>query len=172
MRGVVMAEINVLDGNGQFGFRLQKYVWRSKPTASPLTGRSVRCVVGQDEHGKFRAATRVGRDNERGDIQTTFATESFSNKEEAIAASRDITRDYLNGEAQGYANTVTRAMKPGEQIVKVEMDDGWSTQINAPGKLDPVESRVQKIFNQMGEGKKPRKEGPKESRVRDRYIDR
>jgi hypothetical protein len=141
-----MARRAVTGPDGNSGFTLQEYVWRSKPTNSPLTGRPVRCVVGQDEHGQFRAATRIGlAKGGMGGVQTRFAEEPFGTKERAIEAARELTRDFLRVEAECYANTVTNTL-PGEQIVRVEMDDGWSMAINAPGAISPEEARVSALF--------------------------
>ena len=141
-----MAGREVTRADGSIGFVLQTFVWRSKPTRSPATGRPVRCVVGQDEHGRFRAAMRIGVAKDgSGDVETTFAVESFATKEQAIEASREFTRDFLRAEAECYAGTVTNK-RPGEQIVRVEMDDGWSLAINQAGVISPEEERVMAIF--------------------------
>jgi hypothetical protein len=142
-----MGDRHVIDRDGNIGFRLQRYVWRSKPTASPLTGRPVRCVVGQDENGQFRPATRIGLGKEPNPaIETKFAIEPFSSKAEATQASRELTRDFLAGEAEVYSQQV-KDTKPGQQIVKVEMDDGWSMAINAAGRITPEERRVMQLLS-------------------------
>jgi hypothetical protein len=55
-----MAERVVRDKQGD-GVRLQSFVWRSEPSSSPLTGRSIRCVVGRDKNGAYHLASRTGR---------------------------------------------------------------------------------------------------------------
>lgn len=160
-----MSEREVTTKNGKAGFRLQRYAWRSKPTMSPLTGRAVRCVVGVDEQGGFRAATRIGC-GEGQTFETKFAVESFGSKDQAIQASRGLTRDFLSHEAEVYANGV-KDKRPGQEIVRVDMDDGWSTAINAAGSISPAKARVMKVFEGPG-----RKQPDKKYPLRGRSIDR
>ncbi len=126
-------------------FHLQRYVWRSAPATWSSPGAAIRCVVGQDEHGKFRPGIRVGRSPNGWNLQTIFANEQFLTKEEAVQASREMTRAYISAEAECYADSVKRSMKPGERIIKIQMDDGWSVQINAPGKLSPLEAKLMEM---------------------------
>jgi hypothetical protein len=163
-----MAKREIIDSFNNFsGEKLARYVWRSKPTRSPLTGRQVRCVVAQDEKGRYWAGLRIGRGN--GQKAEYEMWETCRTKQEAISISRQQARIALSTAAELYANTI-KDKKPGEQIVKVTMDDGWSVAINAPGRVSPAEARVMKLFE--GHGKK--KESPAKSLSRGRWpsIDR
>jgi hypothetical protein len=161
-----MATREIIDFLGRStGERIARYVWRSKPTRSPVSGRQVRCLVAQDEKGRYWDATRIGR----GDGQKArheFWLEPSATKERAMAMSRQQTREYLSAEAELYSNTITDK-KRGEQIVKITMDDGWSVTINAPEKPappSPAFARVMKLFEEFGSDKKP----PQKSRSRGR----
>jgi hypothetical protein len=135
-------------------FQLQRYVWRSAPATCSLPGGAIRCIVGQDEHGTFRPGIRLGRSPDGGKAQTIFTDDQFLTKEEAVQASREMTRAYIWAEAECYADSVKKSMKPGERIIKVQMDDGWSVQINAPGKLSPLEEKlVEMAERSMADGK-------------------
>jgi hypothetical protein len=140
-----MAGRQVRDEEGGL-FHLQRYVWRSAPATCSLPGGAIRCVVGQDEHGWFRAGTRLGREENDEKAQTMFAEDEFDTKEEAIEFSREMTRAYISAEAECYADSVRKPMSPGERIIKVEMDDGWSVEINAAGKISPLEEKLKEIF--------------------------
>ena len=147
------------------GERVARYVWRSKPTRSPYTGRAVRALVVQDQKGQYWDATRIGR----GDGQKArheFWLEPSKTKEQAMAMSRQQTREYLGAEAELYSNTVT-GKKPGEQIVKITMDDGWSVAINAPGKISPAEQRAIAMFERLGKGKQEAPKAPAKRSSRD-----
>jgi len=67
--------------------------------------------------------------------------------ERAMAVSREATRGLLSTGAELYANTITDK-KPGEQIVKITMDDGWSVAINAPGRVS-VRTRTGKAMSRF-----------------------
>jgi hypothetical protein len=140
-----MAGRQVRDEEGGL-FHLQRYVWRSAPATCSLPGGAIRCVVGQDEHGWFRAGTRLGREVNEEKAQTMFAGEHFADKRAAIECSREMTRAYISAEAECYADSVKKPMSPGERIIKVQMDDGWSVEINAPGRLSPLEAKLKEIF--------------------------
>jgi len=134
----------VREDEGGF-FHLQRYVWRSAPATASLPGAAIRCIVGQDEHGKFRPGIRIGQFENNGKAQTIFTENQFLTKQEAVQFSREMTRAYIWGEAECYADSVKKSMKPGEQIIKVQMDDGWSVEINAPGELSPLEAKFKEI---------------------------
>jgi hypothetical protein len=114
-------------------FELQNGVWRSTPAACSFPGREIRCVVGKDERGRFRAGTEIGPGGNGGNVETLFAVYEFETKKEAIEFSRGMTRDFVSAEAERYLKTVTRPMKPGETIAHVQMDDGWCVTYRAPG---------------------------------------
>ena len=87
-----------------------------------------------------------------------------------MAISRQQARSLLSMHAELYSNAITDK-KPGEQIVKITMDDGWSVAINAPerpGPPSPAAERVMKLFDELGSNKK----APHQSRSRGRSIDR
>jgi hypothetical protein len=163
-----MAKREIVDSfNKISGAGIARYVWRSKPTRSPLSGRSVRCIVAQDEEGRYWAGLRIGRG---GGQKSQFELwETCETKQEAISISRQQGRMLLSTHAEFCASTA-EDKKRGEQIVKVTMDDGWSVEINAPGRLSPAEARVRKVFEGLGK----RKESPPKSpaRGRTRSIDR
>lgn len=162
-----MDKREILDTSGRnTGERLAQYVWRSKPTQDPTIGRPVRCVVAMDEKGQYWAATRIGSGNGK-KAQTEF-WEAFSTKDRAVFISRDQTRSFLATHAELCSTTVT-GKKPGEEIVKITMDDGWSVAINAPGRITPGERRVMALLDMVGKGKHrkpkspgkaPKREGP------------
>jgi hypothetical protein len=118
--------------SGGAAFQLERYVWRSPPTKSPMTGHPVRCVVAQDDEGRFRAGTRINGGGPAV-VETDYFQVPFATKEEAIQAAREITRDFLSAEAELYSARATNT-KPGEELVRVVMDDGWSVSINAAEK--------------------------------------
>jgi hypothetical protein len=164
-----MSKREITDWQGRsFGERVARYVWRSKPTRSPVTDRPVRCIVAQDEKGQYWAATRTGQGD--GQKPQYELWEPCATKQEAMAISRQQARVMLGTEAELYSNTVTDK-GPGEQIVKITMDDGWSVTINAPGKPappSPAFKRVMKLFDELGSDTKP----PQKSPSRGRSIDR
>jgi hypothetical protein len=59
-----------------------------------------------------------------------------------------MTRAWISAAVESYADSGKEPMKPGEQIIKVQMDDGWSVEINAPGKLSPLEAKLKEAFEQ------------------------
>lgn len=145
-------------------FHLEKYIWRSAPATCSLPGAAIRCVVGQDEQGWFRAGTRLGRDEEGAKAQTMFAPLLFPDKQAAIEFSREMTREFIWAEAECYADNVKTPMKPGEQIIRVQMDDGWSVEINARGRLSPLETKLKELSERNVE--------PASSRTRSHEIER
>jgi len=161
-----MAKREIVDCLGRdTGERLARYVWRSKPTLDPTVNRPVRCIVGQDEKGRYWAATRIGRANGQ-KAQTEFWLQPSETKQQAMATSREQTRSFLSTQAELYSDTVT-GKKPGEKIVEVTMDDGWSICINAPGKLSPAERRVMALLDGPGRGKQEQPKSPAKIRSRD-----
>jgi hypothetical protein len=147
-----MAGRQIRDEEGGL-FQLQRYVWRSAPATCSLGGGAIRCIVAQDEHGKFRPGIRVAEFENAGRAQTIFTGDQFVTKQEAVQSSREMTRAWISAEAESYAASVKEPMKPGEQIIKVQMDDGWSVEINAPGKLSPLEAKLKEAFEQnMADG--------------------
>jgi hypothetical protein len=159
-----MAKRDIVDGLGRStGERIARYVWRSKPTLDPVTGRSIRCIVAQDEKGQYWSGTRIGRGN--GQKASHEYWDSWKTMDRAMSVSREATRSFLATTAELYSSTVTDK-KPGEKIVT--MDDGWSVKINAPGKISPSERGVMKIFDQLGSNKTP----SQKPRSRGRSIDR
>jgi hypothetical protein len=142
----VMAKREIMDYLGRStGENMARYVWRSKPTYDPTTERPVRCIVIQDEKGKYWAATRTGGGN--GQKASCEYWDSWETAERAMAVSREATRGLLSTGAELYANTITDK-KPGEQIVKITMDDGWSVAINAPGRVS-VRTRTGKAMSRF-----------------------
>jgi hypothetical protein len=165
-----MAKREITDWHGDStGQRIARYVWRSKPTRSPITDRPIRCIVAQDEKGGYWAATRTGRGG--GQKAQYELWEPCDTKQQAMAISRQQARGLISVHAELYSNTVTDK-KPGEKIVEITMDDGWSVAINAPerpGPTCPAFARVMKLFNQFESNKKP----PQRPRSRGRSsIDR
>jgi hypothetical protein len=165
-----MSDRQIFDNDGNIAFRLQRYVWRSKPTKSPLTGRHVRCIVAQDEKGQYWAGTRIGRGDGRKAEHELW--EQCETKQQAMAISRQQVRGFLSTDAEFYSETVT-GKKPDEKIVRVTMDDGWSVAINAPeppSSPSPAFVRVMKMFKALDNKKEPAKRLP--SRAGRRGIDR
>jgi hypothetical protein len=155
---VSMEKREIVDCLGRStGERIARYIWRSKPTRDPIIDRPVRCVVAQDEKGQYWAATRIGRGN--GQKSQTEFWESFETKERAVAISRNQTRAFLSTQAESYSNTATDK-KPGEKIVEITMDDGWSVAVNAPGKISPAEQRAMEMLDRIGKGKQTRPKAP------------
>jgi len=149
-------------------FQLQRYVWRSAPATASLPGSAIRCIVVQDEHGKFRPGIRIGRSPNGWKAETIFTDDQFVTKQEAVQFSREMTRSYISAEAECYADSVKEPMTPGEQIIKVQMDDGWSVEINASGKLSPLEEKLKEIADRnMAAG-----EARSSSKTRSHDIDR
>jgi hypothetical protein len=153
-------EITDWRGRGT-GEIVARYAWRSKPTQSPAIDRPVRCIVAQDEKGQYWAGTRIGRGNGK-NAETEF-WQPFETKERAVAVSREVTRSFLSMQAEVYADTVT-GKKPGEQMVKVTMDDGWSVAIHAAGRITPGEAKLQALFGGTGKSKPPSRQPSKKDR--------
>lgn len=128
----------------------------------------MRCVVAQDESGGYRAAIRIGRgDGARFEVE--FAKEQFATKEVAIEASREITRGFLSADAEQYASRVT-GKKPGEEIVRVRMDDGWSTSINEA--MKPDTRAAEKLLASATTPREDRGKGGAQTREKTRLIER
>jgi hypothetical protein len=161
-----MPKREIIDSlKGISGARVVRYIWRSKPTRSPLSGRPVRCIVAQDEEGRYWAGLRIGRgDGKKAQYEMW---ETCKTKQEAMSISRQQARLLLGTHAEFHSDSV-KEKKPGEQIVKVTMDDGWSVAINAPGRVSPAEARVMKLFDKLDSNEKL----PQKSRSRGQSIDR
>lgn len=121
----------ITDPDGFFTFKITGYPWRGKPVRSPLTERPVRGLVAIDEYASFRAGIRTGVGGKHKGTETAFLEDAYSTKEQAIEESRKLVRDELTVDAERFAEKMTP--RPGERIVKVEMDDGWKVEIFAPG---------------------------------------
>lgn len=98
-------------------FHLQRYVWHSANATASLPGAAIPCIVGQDEHGRFRPGIRIGQFENNRTAQTVFTDDQFLTKQEAMQFSREMTRAYIRAEAECYADSVKEPMKPGEQII-------------------------------------------------------
>jgi len=154
-----MADREVTDNKGN-GFRLRSFVWRSAPSTSPLTGRSIRTIVGTDETGAFRIAQRTGRMG-KDRFETVFAREAYASKESAIAASREMKVDFIRGEAENYLQANTQN---ANQIFRVDSIEGWRTR-TPPGK-----DGARKFFEEFRTQTPSREKSP--ARARGRSIDR
>ena len=104
-----------VESAGYEGWTLTGYAWHSKHIVSPLTGATMRAVVGVDEKGRYRPGMRV---NAGADIATTFDAKPALDKAQAISESRDMLRDRLIDHARQAAENT---QKPGE-IVDVRVD--------------------------------------------------
>jgi len=146
-----MAKREITDWRGKItGERIARYVWRSKPTRSPLTDRPIRCIVAQDEKGQYWAATRTGRgDGQNAEYEMW---ESCASKQEAMVISRQIALGVLACQAEMYSDGV----------------NDKRVAINAPGRHSPAEARVMKLFNRVGSNKKP----PEKPQSRGRSVER
>jgi len=156
-----MADREVTDKNGN-GFRLKSLVWRSAPSTSPLTGRSIRTIVGTDENGAFRIARRTGRMG-KDRFETVFAREAYASKENAIAASREMKMDFVRGEAENYLQA---NKQHANQIFRVDSIEGWRNSARTP----PGKDGARRFFEEF----ETRTPSPKKSpaRARGRSIDR
>jgi len=161
-----MARREITDTLGRnTGERIARYVWRSKPTQNPVNGRAVRCIVAQDEKGQYWAGARIGRANGQ-KAQTEFWLQPSETKQQAMATSRELARSFLSTQAELYSDTGT-GKRPGEKIVEVTMDDGWSVGINAAGKISPTERRVMALLDGSGKGEQQRPKSIAKSQSRD-----
>ena len=164
-----MAKREIIDSLKELsGERIARYVWRSKPTRSPLSDRQVRCIVAEDEKGRYWAGLRIGRGH--GQKAEYELWETCKTKQEAMSISRQQGRMLLSTHAELYSNTVT-GKGPGEKNVEVTMDDGWKVAINAPGAPraeSPESKRLMGLLNRIGSGKTP----PQKPRSRGPSIDR
>jgi hypothetical protein len=143
-----MAKRQIVDCLGKdSGASIARYVWRSKPTQSPHTGRAVRGVVAQDEKGQYWSGTRVGP-GKGAKAEYEFWLHPSKTINEAVAEAREHTRGFVGMEAELYAKTITDK-KPGEEIVKVTMDDGWSVAINAPDQSERITPGFTRLMNML-----------------------
>lgn len=126
----------ITDPDGFFSFKIAGYPWRGKPVKSPLTERPIRGLVAIDEFGGFHAGVRTGVGGKHKGTEMAFLEDACSTKEKAIEESRKLVRDELTVDAQCLADKTTA--KPGERIVKVEMDDGWKVEIFAPERPESI----------------------------------
>jgi hypothetical protein len=158
--GTADREVADSDGNG---FKLKSIVWRSEPSTSPLTGRSIRSVVGTDENGSFRVARRTGRMG--GDrFEMVFAREVYSSKEAAISASREMKVDFIRGEAEGHLRANNRG---GQEIFRVDSIEGWRAGAKSG---DAPNSFARQLFESFDKKRASPPESP--SRSRPRSIER
>jgi hypothetical protein len=132
-----MRERRILDYLGRdTGARMAHITWRSKPTLSPLTKQPVRCIVVEDGKGQFWTGHRAGSKDGVGSYE--FYSEPLKDRGEAIVEARNSTRSYLACQAEFYSER-TEGKRPGREIVRVTMDDGWSVAIRATeGRMDGV----------------------------------
>src|SRR5664280_1192413 len=115
-----MRERRILDYLGRdTGARMAHITWRSKPTLSPLTGDSVRCVVVEDGKGQFWAGHRCGSKDKSG--QYEFLSEPWRDQRQAMSISRESTRSFLACHAEYYSERAP-GKQAGEEIVRVTMD--------------------------------------------------
>lgn len=161
-----MAKREIIDCIGRnTGASVARYIWRSKPTQDPSTGLAVRCLVAQDDKGRFWAGTRIGRGSTN-PARHEYWLGPCATKQEAMQFSREQTREFLFACASIASDAIT-PKKPGEKLVEVKMDDGWSVAINAPGKLAPAERRAMATLDGLGKGTQTKSTTPKRSMARD-----
>jgi hypothetical protein len=159
-----MAEREVRDKQGN-GFSLRSYEWRSEPSTSPLTGRSVRCVIGKDENGAFRLAQRTGRmGGEK--FEMTFAREAYATKEQALRDARAMKVDFIRGEAETW---LAKNRPNNQEIFRVDSIQGWRC-ANASAKSRPAEAMLDRVGQAKSPGESPKRAGP--SRGRGRTVER
>jgi hypothetical protein len=104
-----------VEAAGFESFTLKEYSWRSGCLKSPLTGETMRGVVGKDEQGRYRPGIRV---SDGKDTTTTFDVAPAKTKKDAISESRAWLRRELMDHARSAAELT---QKPGE-IVEVRID--------------------------------------------------
>jgi hypothetical protein len=163
-----MAERDVRDKHGN-GFRLKSFEYRSEPWTSPLTGRSIRCVVGKDENGAFRLARRTGRMGaER--FEMSFAREAYATKEAALRDSRAMKVDFIRGEAETW---LEKNRPNNQEIFRVDCIEGWRHS-TAPREPDSAKEGAMEILDRMegGKGKEKSPERERTSRFRERSLER
>ena len=154
-----MAERDIRDRQGN-GFTLKSFEYRSEPWTSPLTGRSIRCVVGRDENGAYRLARRTGRmGGER--FEMTFAREAYATKDAAVKDSRAMKVDFIRGEAETW---LEKKGPNNQDIFQVDCIEGWHR----------PEYPAEKMLDRVGLRKWPQAEPEREqpSRSRDRCMER
>ncbi len=100
---------------GYESWTLSGYAWRSQHVRSPLTGGSLRAVVGTDEKGRYRPGVRESTSEA---VTTAFDVKPLQDKQTAIAGAREMFRTELIDHARQAAE---RTQKPGEMVsVQVE----------------------------------------------------
>src|SRR5579864_1057501 len=107
---------------GHESWTLSNYAWRSGHFSSPVTGDTMRAVVGMDEQGRYRPGVRMndlGRARKsEATIATTFDVKPVMDKDAAITRAREM----LRGELMDHARFAAEVMqKPGE-VVDVKVD--------------------------------------------------
>jgi hypothetical protein len=151
---------------GPTGATINSYEWRSQPTRGPFTGKPIRAIVVRDEYGRCWGGIRFGASATE-NARTEFWGKHFNFKSDAIDEARHSAREALCAEAQIYTQKMLPRAQPGEEIVRVTMDDGWSYSINAPGSLSPAKRRVMALFQGIGKGKETKTEAPAKRPGRD-----
>jgi hypothetical protein len=100
---------------GHESWTLKRYAWRSGHFSSPVTGDTMRAVVGMDEQGRYRPGVRMndlGRAHKSEQMITTkFDVKPVMDKGAAISKAREMLRSDLIDHAR-FAAEVTQ--KPGE----------------------------------------------------------
>lgn len=104
-----------VEAAGYETFTLREYAWRGRCLNSPLTGETMRGIVGKDEEGRYRPGIRV---SDGKDVRTTFEVEPEKTKKDAISQSQTMLRRELVDHARWVAE---RNQKPGE-IVEVRVE--------------------------------------------------
>jgi hypothetical protein len=111
-----------VDSAGYEGWTLSNYAWRSGHFSSPVTGDTMRAVVGMDEQGRYRPGVRMndlGRARKsEATIATTFDVKPVMDKDAAITRAREMLRSELIDHARFAAELM---QKPGE-VVDVKVD--------------------------------------------------
>ena len=161
-----MSDRSIIDYFGRrTGATLQEYVWKSKPTRSPYTDRAVRCVVVEDEMGRYWGGARIGPgDGEKG--RNELWIHPFRTKEAAMKLAREFARSFLTAEAEQQANDMPNAAQ-GKELVRVTMDDGWSVAINAPAPKVADKARLEAFFERLAKSSKMPSPEQKKGRSRD-----
>jgi hypothetical protein len=85
-------------------------------------------MVVEDGKGRFWTGHRVGSKDGVGNYE--FYSEPLKDRGEAMIEARNSTRSYLACQAEFYSER-TEGKRPGQEIVRVTMDDGWSVAIRA-----------------------------------------
>jgi len=104
-----------VEAAGYEPFTLREYAWRGRCLNSPLTGETMRGVVGRDEKGQYRPGIRVSDGKE---VRTTFEVEPEKTKKEAISQSQAM----LRRELVDHARTVAERNQKSGEIVEVRVE--------------------------------------------------